>query len=51
MCLGCVVIVVEARDDEEDETHKEANHLHLFAAIEFIVNEEGWWTIEVSGGS
>ena len=42
MFLGCVVFVVEARNDEEDETHKEPNHLHLFAAVKLVVNEEGW---------
>ena len=48
MFLGSVVFVVEARDDEEDETHEEANQLHLFAAVKFVINEKGWWTIEVS---
>ena len=43
VCRGFVVIIVEARDDEEDEVHEEANHLHLFAAVKFIVNEEGYW--------
>lgn len=41
VCLRCVVFIVEARDDEEDEVHEEAEHLHLFAAVEFVVDEEG----------
>ena len=39
---GGVVCVVEGGDDEEDEVHEEAEHLHLFAAVEFVVDEEGW---------
>lgn len=27
-------------DDEEDKVHGEADHLHLFAAVEFVVNQE-----------
>ena len=42
MCLACVILEVEARDDEEDEVHEEADHLHLFPAVEFIIDEEGW---------
>ena len=40
--LADVVLVVEARNDEEDEAHEEAKHLHLFAAVEFVINQEGW---------
>ena len=43
VCLGGVVLVVEARDDEEDEIHEEADHLHLFAAVELVIDEKGWW--------
>lgn len=42
MGFGGVVFEVEAGDDEEDEIHEEANHLHLLAAIEFVVDKEGW---------
>ena len=31
---------METRNDEENEIHEEAEHLHLFAAVEFVVNEE-----------
>ena len=48
MGRGGVVIVMEARDDEEDEVHEEADHLHLFAAVEFIINKEGWLTVMIS---
>lgn len=40
VCLACVVLEVEARDDEEDEVHEEAEHLHLLAAVEFVINQE-----------
>ena len=33
MCRRCVVFVMEGRDDEEDEIHEEADHLHLFATV------------------
>lgn len=36
------VIIVEGRDDEEDEVHQEADCLHLFAAVQFVIDEEGW---------
>ena len=44
--LAGVVLVVKARNDEEDKAHEEAKHLHLFAAVEFVVNKEGWEGME-----
>ena len=32
---------MKARDHEEDKVHEKAEHLHLFAAVEFVVNEKG----------
>ena len=46
----CVVLEVEARDDEEDKVHEEADHLHLFTAVKFVINKKCWWTIKVSKG-
>ena len=45
VCLADVVLVVEAWNDEEDKVHEKAKHLHLFAAIEFVVDKEGWGVI------
>ena len=42
---------MKAWDDEEDEVHEKAEHLHLFAAVEFIVNEKGLKTSSVSSKS
>lgn len=36
-----VVFEVEAWDDEKDKVHEEANHLHLLAAVKFVVDKEG----------
>ena len=33
-----VVIEVEGGDDEKDEVHEEANHLHLLSSVELVVN-------------
>lgn len=48
---GGVVFEVEAGNGEEDEVHQEADHLHVFAAVELVVNEEGWKRLFVSGRS
>lgn len=40
VCRARVELVVESGDDEKDEVHKETHHLHPFAAIEFVVDEE-----------
>ena len=36
-----VVLEVEAGNNEKDEVHEEADHLHFLASIELVVNEEG----------
>ena len=38
----CIVAEMESGDDEEDEVHEKADHLHLLASVELIVNEEGY---------
>lgn len=35
-----VVFEMEARDDEEDKVHQEADHLHLLPAVELVVDQE-----------
>lgn len=35
-----VVLVVEARHDEEDEAHHETDNLHLAATVQLVVDEE-----------
>ena len=39
--LLCVIVIVESRDDEENEIHKETELLHSFSPHELIVDEEG----------
>ena len=42
-----VVVEMETRDDEKDKVHKEADHLHLLASVELVVNEEGFKRMSV----
>ena len=44
----CVVVKMKAGDDEKDKVHEKANHLHLLASIELVVNEEGYKRMSVS---
>lgn len=36
------VFVSKCGNDEEDKVHCEADHLHIFAAVEFVIDEECW---------
>lgn len=36
--FGGVMLQVEGGNDEEDEVEEEADHLHLFAAVELVVD-------------
>lgn len=38
----CVVFKMETGNDEKDKVHEEADHLHLLASVELVVNEEGY---------
>ena len=49
MGIGLVVCEVEAGDDEEDEIHEEADHLHPLSAVEFVVDEEGGEVVSAQG--
>ena len=40
MLKGFVALEVEGRNDEQDKVHEEPYHLHTFASIEFVVDEE-----------
>ena len=44
----CIVFEMEGRDDEEDKVHEEADHLHLLASVELVVNEECYKRISVT---
>ena len=37
-----VVFVIVGRDDEKNEIQQEADQLHPFSAVQFIVDEERW---------
>ena len=37
----CVVFEMKSGNDEKDKVHEEADHLHLLAPVELVVNEEG----------
>jgi hypothetical protein len=37
-----VVFVMVGRDDEKNEIQQEADQLHPFSAVQFIVDEERW---------
>ena len=43
----CIVVEMETGDDEKNKVHEEADHLHLLASVEFVVNEEGYKRISV----
>ena len=40
MLLAGKVLEFKGRDDEENEIHKEPNHLHFLATVELVIDEE-----------